>query len=572
MGRDFKKKTNRGETPADTMLRAVKQVKLFNRSIRQTALEFNINYKTLGRYCKKITDAELEDSVVVPFLPVGYTRNRQVLSDEMEDELCKYLLETADIYFGLNAKEVRSLAYQLAVANNLSVPKNWEENKTAGPDWFTNFLKRHQELSLRTPEPTSLARATGFNKVTVGKFFDNLEIVMKRHNFEAHDIWNMDETGITTSQVPDRIVARKGWKQVGALVSHDRGTLVTVAAAISATGNSIPPFIIFPRVNFRDYFLNGGPTGCRGTANSSGWMHEDDFLEFLKHFTTNVKCSKQKPSLLLLDNHSSHLSIKGLDFAKENGVVMLSFPPHCSHKLQPLDRTVFGPLKKAVNRACDSWMVGNPGKSMTIYDIPGILKTAYPQALTMMNVQSGFRSTGIWPLNRDIFSEIDFAPSSVTDRENPTRSIEELGQTEGENKNEEASVRDETTSQPSEEHVDAVAGPSEVYRPANSVATEVTANNIGKNETKIISPKDLRPLPKAGPRSSKRKVARSGETAILTDTPVKRKLEERKMASVNKKNKATKSKRTLFTKKKQADKSLDSESEDDDCFCLVCLE
>ena len=30
---------------------------------------------------------------------------------------------------------------------------------------------------------------------------------------------------------------------------------------------------------------------------------------------------------------------------------MVSFPPHCSHKLQPLDRAVFGPLERFYNSA-----------------------------------------------------------------------------------------------------------------------------------------------------------------------------------------------------------------------------
>ena len=66
-----------------------------------------------------------------------------------------------------------------------------------------------------------------------------------------------------------------------------------------------------------------------------------------------ARCTKERPCLLILDNHESHLSIDGLTYAKENGVVMLSLPPHCSHRLQPLNRSVYGPLKKHVNSACD---------------------------------------------------------------------------------------------------------------------------------------------------------------------------------------------------------------------------
>jgi hypothetical protein len=41
--------------------------------------------------------------------------------------------------------------------------------------------------------------------------------------------------------------------------------------------------------------------------------------------------------LLFLNNHSSHLSCQALDLCKSNSVILLSFPPHCSHRPQPLD-------------------------------------------------------------------------------------------------------------------------------------------------------------------------------------------------------------------------------------------
>lgn len=132
-------------------------------------------------------------------------------------------------------------------------------------------------------------------------------------------------------------------------------------------------------------------------------MQEKDFIFILKHFHNHVKSTTERPVLLLLDNHGSHLSIEGLDFAKKNGIIMLSFPPHCSHKLQPLDRTVFGPLKIYLNSAGDSWIINNPGKTMTIYDIPSTVSQAYPLSMTPTNIQSGFRCTGIYPFNRNIF-------------------------------------------------------------------------------------------------------------------------------------------------------------------------
>jgi hypothetical protein len=55
----------------------------------------------------------------------------------------------------------------------------------------------------------------------------------------------MDETGITTVQKPNRIVAKKVTKQVGAIISAERGTLVTLAIAVNAKGTRIPYLFIF---------------------------------------------------------------------------------------------------------------------------------------------------------------------------------------------------------------------------------------------------------------------------------------------------------------------------------------
>jgi len=165
----------------------------------------------------------------------------------------------------------------------------------------------------------------------------------------AHEIYNADETCVTTVQKPDNVVAARRSKQVGKMTSTERATLITLCCAVNAMGNSVPPFFVFLRVYFKDFMLNGAPTGSKGSANPAGWMTSDNFTVFLKHFTDHVKCTLQSPVLLLLDNHDSHISVASIEYAKNNGIVMLTFPPHCSHKLQPLDRSVYGPLHFCIN-------------------------------------------------------------------------------------------------------------------------------------------------------------------------------------------------------------------------------
>ena len=61
-------------------------------------------------------------------------------------------------------------------------------------------------------------------------------------------------------------------------------------------------------------------------------------------------------------------------------------------------------------------MRSNPGKSVTIYEIPALVKKAQLAAMTPKNILSGFECTGTWPFIRKIFTELDFAPAAVTDR------------------------------------------------------------------------------------------------------------------------------------------------------------
>lgn len=170
-------------------------------------------------------------------------------------------------------------------------------------------------------------------------------------------------------------------------------------------------------MHFNDSMLYGAPPGTAGVAYQSGWMTTENFTIFMQHFIKSTKCSKERPVLLILDNHDTHISIETIDLAKDNGVTMLTLPPHCSHKMQPLDRSVYGPFKTFYNKAANDFMTNHPGQPITIHDISQIVGKAYPLAFTPKNIIAGFEVSGIYHFNSNVFSEEEFLCSYVTDRQ-----------------------------------------------------------------------------------------------------------------------------------------------------------
>lgn len=204
----------------------------------------------------------------------------------------------------------------------------------------------------------------------------------------------------------------KGSRQVSAISSAERGVNTTVMMTVSAAGQYLPPMFIFPRQRMNELLKIGAPAGSVFTCNPSGWSNVATCSTWFDHFLAHTRPTADAPVLLILDGHSSHTkNIEMIEKAARNNVRILSIPPHTSHKLQPLDVSVMGPLKTKYGQAVDHFLRRNPGKTVTVYDVAALVNEAFLDAATMQNAVSGFRATGIFPFDKRLFNDTDFVAS-----------------------------------------------------------------------------------------------------------------------------------------------------------------
>lgn len=396
------------------------------------------------------------------------------------------------------------------------------------------FMSRHKDLSLRKPENTSIFRSTAFNKDRVNEFFDNYVRVLEKYNFTGDKIFNLDETGVSTVLRSVKVVSTKGRKQVGQMASGERGELVTFIGLVSAIGGTLPPVFIFPRIKNPEQYLGDGPEGSLVLGNKSGWMNSELFPVVLKHIVKHTHCSLDNRVLLMIDNHESHTSVEAIKFCRENGITLLSFPPHTTHRMQPLDVGIYGPFKNALSVAFNDWLLSHPGRIITIRNIGHLVNDAYKSVFTIKNITSSFAKPGIWPLNRLVFSDNDFIASNVTNN----APLDNMERHETDKSNillERTNIADDETPTTSYDRNLKTIGPS--------IPTE-------RQNTSL---EEIRPLPKLQVQKKKLKRKYESKSRVFTFTPEyneKEHYENERNRKKEMKNKKHKVKRQVFKEKK----------------------
>ncbi len=320
--------------------RAVKAVKNGRMSTREASEHYSVPRSTIHDHVKKKRRYS------------GRSRPR-TLSDEEEEALVAHILLLSKLGFGMDRP---------TIADVVKVYLDGEDRKTAflenrpGADWMQGFLERHKHrLSVRKAEKLVLNRARGINQAVIAQWYDRLAAKLELLGItnEPMNIHNCDETGLLLESGEKKIICRRGTRNPLVLSGLNQKEMITVLFSVNAEGMHPPPFVLYKATSttmIAESWTTGGPPGTAYGTSPSGWMTEGNFFQWMEQvFVPWVSSlNSDRPHLLILDGHASHISIRVKELADKNQIHLFLLPPHSSHILQPLDVACYGPLKVCV--------------------------------------------------------------------------------------------------------------------------------------------------------------------------------------------------------------------------------
>ena len=119
------------------------------------------------------------------------------------------------------------------------------------------------------------------------------------------------------------------------------------------------------------------------------------------------------------------MSINVIELARSNDVHLLCLPAHTTHILQPPDVGVFKSFKSNFSKAGSKYLADHPGRVITTDKLAFLVAEAWPNWLTAINIMSGFKKCGIYPINPGVVTDRDVAPSKALRYQSPEKTDSE---------------------------------------------------------------------------------------------------------------------------------------------------
>jgi hypothetical protein len=173
----------------------------------------------------------------------------------------------------------------------------------------------------------------------VSRWFDQMQLHLAGVNPML--LFNFDEIMVGASDRQKVFITpeKKAFRRKGFNQPH-----VTLGLCVSTIGDGPPPIFIFQgKRKVRDFeeLERSGKVCIMNSDN--GWMTSDLFSQWANLFAawaTEYRMHIQEANttiVLLVDNCRTHCSLAALETLASHNIKVISFPPHMTHILQPID-------------------------------------------------------------------------------------------------------------------------------------------------------------------------------------------------------------------------------------------
>ncbi|XP_059069526.1 MFS-type transporter clz9-like [Cryptomeria japonica] len=252
-----------------------------------------------------------------------------------------------------------------------------------GKSWWAGFKARHPTLTLQIAEGLDKDRALTLRPIIVVSFYETLSKAYTANPYGPFQIQNYDEIRVMASKNGAmRVLPRRGSHNVSYIISKS-WEWITILCCMNTSGKSIPGFYLFKgKKHLQNYITKCELSACIATQKDA-WMIKELFLNWLHHFVRSIPgvVSPTNRNLLIFDSHDNHVAMTTIQEARMLGIDFLTLSAHTSHKLQPLDVSVFSPLKTYFKTERSTWLERFPNVEIRREELAEIGSKSLKKAL-----------------------------------------------------------------------------------------------------------------------------------------------------------------------------------------------
>lgn len=389
----------------DRLAEALNEIKNKQISLRGAAEKYGIHRNTLwlkikGKHNKK-------------------AGQQKVFTDEEENVFAAHIITVSAFGFPVTTFDLRRTVKSYLERQGKVI--KCFKNNLPGSDWVKTFLMRHPQLSQRMAQNITHSRAA-IDEQVINNFFDNLEVELQ--GIPASNIWNYDETNLVDDPGQSKIITKRGTKYPERIRNSSKACTSLMVCG-NAEGRLAPLYVNYKSQKLWTTWTENGPPNARYNRTASGWFDYQIFEDWFLHILLPLLKRQEGRKAIIGDNLSSHLNQQVIQECEANDIRFIALPPNTTHLLQPLDVAFFRPMKEKWRKILNEWKASGHGSrysSIPKDEFPSLLKKLMNQLEDRAadNLKSGFRKTGISPLDRQhvlgrLCDRIVTADSQVTE-------------------------------------------------------------------------------------------------------------------------------------------------------------